>query len=281
MAADPIVVTDLDGCLLDERTYRYDAALPALRALAERAVPLVLCSSKTRAEMLPLARALPATGPFIVENGGAIVVPGGHLPRLAGRRDSDGYRHVVLGTGREALVRVLAEMAEAAGARVRGFSSMSVADLVALTGLDPEVAAQALRREYDEPFVLESGEEKRLARGAAARGLRLTTGGRFHHLLGPVDKGRALQRLMALYAAEGLRFSSVALGDSPNDLTMLQAADRPIVVPRPVGRPHPVLAAALPAAEVAPEPGPAGWNSAVLAVLGGKSLPRVGGQAFS
>jgi hypothetical protein len=58
---------------------------------------------------------------------------------------------------------------------------------------------------------------------------------------------------------------------------MLQAADRPIVVPRPDGRPHPVIAAALEAAEVAPEPGPAGWNRAVLAVLGGKRLPRVRG----
>jgi mannosyl-3-phosphoglycerate phosphatase family protein len=277
MAADPLVVTDLDACLLDEQTYSYDAALPALHALAERGVPLVLCSSKTRAEMLPLARALPATGPFIVENGGAIVVPRGHLPRLAGRRDSDGYRHVMLGTGRDALVRALAEMAEAAGARVRGFSSMSGADLVALTGLDPEAAERALQREYDEPFILESGEEERLSRGAAARGLRLTRGGRFHHLLGPVDKGRALRRLLALYAAEGRRFASVALGDSPNDVSMLQAADRPIVIPRPDGRPHPDLAAALPEAEVAPEPGPSGWSRAVLAVLGGKRLPRAGG----
>lgn len=277
MAADPIVFTDLDACLLDEETYRYDDALPALRALAERSVPLVLCSSKTRAEMLPLALELPAKGPFIVENGGAIVVPSGHLARLAGRRDPDGYRHVVLGTGREALVRALADLAAATGARVRGFSAFSVADLASMTGLDAVSAERALQREYDEPFVLESGSEDALARGAVGRGLRVTKGGRFHHLLGPVDKGRALRRLLALYAAEGLRFSAVALGDSPNDLTMLQAADRPIVVPRPDGKPHPALAAALLSAELAPEPGPPGWNRAVLAVLGGKSLPRVGG----
>jgi mannosyl-3-phosphoglycerate phosphatase len=109
--------------------------------------------------------------------------------------------------------------------------------------------------------------------------LRLTKGGRFHHLLGPVDKGRALQRLIALYAAESRRFSPVALGDSPNDLSMLLASDRPILVPRPDGKPHPALAAALPGAEVAPAPGPSGWNSAVLAVLGGRQLPRAGGPA--
>ena len=58
MAAELLVATDLDGCLLDEETYSYEAARPALDALARRRVPLVLCSSKTRAEMQPLAREL-------------------------------------------------------------------------------------------------------------------------------------------------------------------------------------------------------------------------------
>jgi hypothetical protein len=37
------------------------------------------------------------------------------------------------------------------------------------------------------------------------------------------------------------------------------------------------MAAVLPDAEVAPAPGPAGWNAAVLAVLGGGRLPQVTG----
>jgi mannosyl-3-phosphoglycerate phosphatase len=268
MAAELLVATDLDGCLLDVQTYRYDAARPALEALARRGVTLVLCSSKTRAEMQPLARELPAGGPFIVENGGAIVVPPGHLPRLAGRRDAGGYREVVLGTHRAALVRALAELARDAGAQVRGFSRLSAADVAALTGLDAASAERALQREYDEPFLLDSGSEDRLARAAATLGLRITRGGRFHHLLGPVDKGRALQRLIALYAAEGRRFTVVALGDSPNDLSMLERADRAILIQRSDGQTDPRLAQALPRAEVAPAPGPRGWNEAVLAVLG-------------
>jgi mannosyl-3-phosphoglycerate phosphatase len=48
-----VVVTDVDGCLLDE-TYRWEPARPALDALKKRGIPLVLCSSKTRAEMEPL-----------------------------------------------------------------------------------------------------------------------------------------------------------------------------------------------------------------------------------
>ena len=48
-----VFFTDLDGTLLDPRTYAWTAARPALRALARRQQPLVIVTSKTRAEVLP------------------------------------------------------------------------------------------------------------------------------------------------------------------------------------------------------------------------------------
>ena len=42
-----IVFTDLDGTLLDHATYSHAEATPALERLRERAIPLVLASSKT------------------------------------------------------------------------------------------------------------------------------------------------------------------------------------------------------------------------------------------
>jgi phosphoglycolate phosphatase-like HAD superfamily hydrolase len=52
----PIVFSDLDGTLLDHETYLFDAAQPALNALKARDIPLILASSKTRAEMNALHR---------------------------------------------------------------------------------------------------------------------------------------------------------------------------------------------------------------------------------
>ena len=46
-----MVFTDLDGTLLDHDTYRWDEAEPALTLCASRNVPVILVSSKTRAEM--------------------------------------------------------------------------------------------------------------------------------------------------------------------------------------------------------------------------------------
>ncbi len=46
-----IIVTDLDGTLLHPRTYSFEEARPALELIRQKQIPLVLCSSKTRAEI--------------------------------------------------------------------------------------------------------------------------------------------------------------------------------------------------------------------------------------
>lgn len=259
-----LVATDLDGTLLDRDTCGFAAARPALDALRQAGVPLVLCSSKTRAEMEPLAAAIGVRGPLVVENGGAIVAPGGAV--------------LVLGVTRDRLLEALPGVAREAGVRVRSFAEMSVAEVAALTGLPGDQATLAMRREYDEPFVVEDppgrdpAVDACLDRAARARGLRVTHGGRLHHLTGPADKGQALGAIAGAKSADG---DVVGLGDAANDLPLLLAVTRPIVMPRPDGTVDPALAARLPGVERAPAPGPAGWSAAVLTVLSGGALPRV------
>jgi len=151
--------------------------------------------------------------------------------------------------------------------------------VAALTGLPEDQAALAMRREYDEPFVVEDppgrdpAVDARLDRAARERGLQVTHGGRLHHLTGPVDKGEALRAITRAARFDG---DVAGLGDAANDLPLLLAVTRPIVMPRPDGTVDPALVARLPGVERAPAPGPAGWSAAVLAVLSGGSLPRVG-----
>jgi mannosyl-3-phosphoglycerate phosphatase len=269
-----VVATDLDGCLLDETTYSHEPARPALAALRERRAVLVLCSSKTRAEMEALAQEMGCGCPLVVENGGALVVPDGgpSLPVPPGGRGDGGWT-LALGVPREALVRALAEIADETGAGVRGFSTLGVDEVQRLTGLPPAAARLAVEREYDEPFLVDAGEPALVALAAERRGLRVTRGGRFHHLTGPTDKGRALVVLLDLLKAAGSALVTAALGDSPNDLSMLSVVDRPVLVPRPGGAVDASLAAALPGALRAPAPGPAGWNAAVLQLLAEEGAP--------
>jgi mannosyl-3-phosphoglycerate phosphatase len=272
-----LVATDLDGCLLDA-SYSYEPARPALAALSRESVPLVLCSSKTRGEIESLVRVLGLDSPFIVENGGAIFIPTHQMPRAPGERAPDEpYTAIMLGTPRKILVEALSEISARTGVHVVGFAGLTPPELEKLTGLSTAAAEQALHRAFDEPFLAEGGSDAAaaIAREATRRGLRVTRGGRFHHLTGHVDKGEALRRLLGVMAAAGHLYRTAALGDAANDLTMLQTVDRPIIVPLADGRLDPVLAAALPQAERAPGPGPAGWNEAVLAVLHGRRLPTI------
>jgi hypothetical protein len=94
-----LILTDLDGTLLDATTYSYEAATGALSAIQTLGATLILVSSKTRSEMEPLRLRLDNRHPFIVENGGALFIPMGYFPfpleQAAPRGD---YEVVEIGT---------------------------------------------------------------------------------------------------------------------------------------------------------------------------------------
>jgi len=57
-----LVFSDLDGTLLDSHSYDWQPAAPWLSRLREANVPVILCSSKTSAEMLYLQKTLQLQG---------------------------------------------------------------------------------------------------------------------------------------------------------------------------------------------------------------------------
>ena len=249
-----LVASDLDGTLLDATSGTWEPARAALAALRERGVQLVPCSSKTRAEIEPLVREWGLGTPFIAENGGAVVFAEGAT--------------LVLGTPRADLVSALAAIAGETGAAVTSFASLRVEQVAELTGLTPRAATLAMDRHYDEPFLLPQPDFlAAVTQAATRRGLHVTHGGRFHHLTGPHDKGSALRELLSVLERRGERLATLGLGDAANDIPLLRVVEQRVLVPRPDGRLDSELASAFPAARVAPAPGPAGWNAAVLAFL--------------
>jgi mannosyl-3-phosphoglycerate phosphatase len=272
MTAPParLIVTDLDGTLIDHHTYSADAARTALTAAQAAGVPVVMCSSKTRAEMHALAGHLglrPA--PLIAENGSVVWWPS-TWPRQAidadASSDADGYV-TVLGATAAALLPALARLGQAVSRRLVPLSAMTLDEVMARTGRAADVASLAAAREFSQPFVVDDAEVSlaTLQEASASLGVRVTQGGRFFHLLGLTDKGSAVA-VVRRTCAPGHR--ALGLGDAPNDLALLQAVDDAVIVPQPERGWHPHLVAALPTARRAPHPGPAGWNAAVLDWLG-------------
>ncbi len=226
-----IIFTDLDGTLLDKESYSWEAARPALERIAKLSVPLIIVTSKTRREVEQWRRALHNTDPYVVENGGAAVIPGSEP--------------MVWGTSYSRLCEALREAARRSGCRVRGFHQMDVREIAAVTGLSAEEAALAAGREYDEPFLIESGSRAALLDAIAQAGLRHTEGGRFHHIHGNNDKAVAVRALLDHYRGLHGEVTSAGLGDAPNDIEFLKVVDRPHFS----------------------QEGPAGWNRFVLDLL--------------
>lgn len=269
-----LVFTDLDGCLLDSRTYSFDAARPALERLQSNHIPVVLVSSKTRAEIEPLRRHLDHQGPFIVENGGAVFVPGGtfDFPMERARRRAS-YQVIEFGTPYAMLRDVLKQIEDSVGTPLLGFGDLSVDDIMELTGLSREAALRAKLREYDEPYLVRGPETiaAEVRRQIIMRGLQWTKGGRFFHLTGLNDKGQAALKLLHCYKrqwnldGEQHEVETVGIGDSLNDLPLLLAVDHPVLVQKPDGSYDRDID--VPQLIHAPGIGPVGWNHAILDLL--------------
>lgn len=266
-----ILFTDLDGTLLDEATYSFEPALQAIHTLQELGIPIIFCTSKTFLETVELQKTLGIWDPFIVENGGAIYFKPDQLDVTGQKITRCGAWHrISLGIPYRDLVARLVAIQKQTGIAIRSFSFMNVEEIASDCGLSLENADRAKQREFDEPFRLEEDKPDDLAeigRLVQASGLTLTTGGRYHHISGGCDKGKALGILCELLERAHGPLRSIAIGDSPNDLAMLKAVDLPMMVMRPDGTHHPRLVEGLPNALRVFGVGPAGWNAAVLGLL--------------
>lgn len=270
------VVSDLDGCLLDADTYALTPARSTLRRLRRADIPLALCTSKTRAEVVALWRRFGGRHVAVLEDGGGILVPPRVLraPLPGARRTADG-RLLPLGPPYARVRAALRDLGAADRPMVSGFGDMSPEEIQRETGLDAASARRAARREFDEPLRLHGGPRifAAVRRAAARHGLILTRGGRFVHLHGRFDKGLATRRLRRLLEREHGPLHLIALGDSPLDAPMLRAADVAIIIPHPDGRADPTLRRLVPRARVAPAAGPSGWALAVNALLDAAGRP--------
>ena len=146
-----LVFSDLDGTLLDLKDYSFDEAKRGLSLLEREGVPLVLVSSKTRAEIELWRKRFSNSHPFISENGGGIFIPKDYfLWTVGGWEEERGYCLRRLGINYPEL-RGAVERIRSKGVRVRGFGDMEPEEVAELTGLSLFEAKLAKEREFRNP----------------------------------------------------------------------------------------------------------------------------------
>lgn len=262
-----LIVTDLDGTLLDD-DYLYAQAAEALDSIADTYpdARMALVSSKTPAEMIELAGRCRSDPILIFENGTGMAWREPVLCRPGAARQ-EGFEIECFGKPYAEVVATLRSLRVQHDFQFRGFSDMTPREVVSLTGLSHSGAEKARQRLGSEPLQFTGSDQALTAFQAAlqAQGLALVRGGRFHHVGSNLNKGRAVAKLWRLLRFQfGIHARTVACGDAPNDLEMMERADHAIVFPARGGG---YLEPENPNTQRAPVAGPSAWLDAVSEVL--------------
>lgn len=234
-----VVFSDIDGTLIDFQTYSMAETKTAVSQLVAAHIPLVLCSSKTRAEQHDYRHKLRIPDPFIVENGSAIFIPHGYFPfEIAYQKTVSDYNILELGVGVDQIRAALSAVRAETGVAFQSYADLSIDEVSRITGLDVSAAARAQNREYSETILTPlTPSMKQTLRGAlAAYDLALVSGGKFYTIMSAqCDKGTAVSYLTRLFRHQSGDITTIGLGDSKNDAPMLTAVDHPYLVQKPGG----------------------------------------------
>ena len=243
-----VVISDLDGTLLDHESYSWAPAKPALDRLAKMGAAVVLASSKTAAEVSVLQKEMGLScWPAIVENGAGVL----------GQSGESTY---------DRLRAALNSIPEALRCHYVGFGDLSVAGIANVTGLSLDAAALAAKRMFSEPGTW-SGSDGDLIlfqQQLAKQGITARQGGRFLTLSFGGTKADRMEEIIA-----NLRpVHTVALGDAPNDIEMLEATDYGVVIANFHSKSLPSLKNEASGRIIrTKEAGPLGWNRAMMGLL--------------
>ncbi|MDQ7055199.1 MAG: HAD-IIB family hydrolase [Persephonella sp.] len=259
-----VIFTDLDGSLLNHDDYSYADALPSLNRIKQRKIPLIFTTSKTRAEVELLQKEIGIKEPFIVENGAAVFFPEGYRNFQLNFPQINGYRVIILGES----YRYIRKFVEKVRGRfkIKGFGDMTAEEITSLTDLPIEKARLAKIREFTEPFIIENPEIlSRLEKEAKKHNLKITEGGRFYHLIGKnQDKGKAVKITTQIFRKHLKNIKTVGIGDSRNDIPMLEAVDIPVLIPKINKQYEKINLSGIAKADF---PGSRGWNQVVWRIL--------------
>lgn len=263
-----IIYTDLDATLIEHTTQDFTPALPMLKELNRKAIPLILNSSRTVPELLHLRKEMDNRHPFGAENGGAVCTPVAYFSGPQVALDHE-IKIDYLGLNYKAILEALQELKDLHDFSYIGTNDFSVPNLAEETNMSLEMAIKAKSRVCSEALLwLDSKESMIHFEGQLAeRNLRLIKGGRFYYVISKrADKGGAVSWINFNFAEAhpSDSFFTVGIGDSLNDLPLLKSVDLPVVVKPPRGE---ALNLEHPKAIYTEQSGPLGWVEGVEKVL--------------
>ena len=218
------VVTDVDGTLMDH-SYDLSPAKETIKLLQELSIPVILCTSKTAAEVKVIRKQLNISDPYIVENGAAIY--GESLNKVNGE--------IILGERYEILEDILNCISNEINYDLQPLNNISDQEVTQLTGLEGHSLELMRDRHWSMPFLNPPENKEHEIKNCCRKfNVEIFRGNRMSHMLSiNSNKGKAIKVLKKYSKNPNIKI--IGLGDSPNDLPLLLNSDYKVVIPSPNG----------------------------------------------
>lgn len=242
-----LIFSDIDNTLVQSYIARnremihsdgYGDIKKVIKILSENQIPLVLCSTKTRKEQDKIRNDLDIVDPYIVENGGAIIVPKNYFPFNLDEfgletKEIDGNMTLELGKSYEQIITILNDIRNKFHIRFNCVSDFSITQLANKVGISVEGATLMASREYSETILeIEFVNRVQLERALIERNLIMAQGTRYITVSARHDKGCAVSILKNLFYKKykNEKIQVIAIGDAINDITMFENVDQAFLV---------------------------------------------------
>ena len=242
-----LIFSDIDNTLIQSyiikegeiyHTEEYGEIKTVVKKIHENNIPLILCSTKTRLEQEKIREYLEIDDPFIVENGGAIVIPENYfnidLEELGLSIKHINENLVIeLGKSYKRIKEVLQEIREIFHIEFIAVHDLSLAELAQKVGISINNAKLMASREYSETILeINNNELNNLKKILEDRGLRILQGTRYNTISSLHDKGSAISILKKLYSIkfQKEKIESIGIGDAINDIPMFENVDKAFLV---------------------------------------------------
>jgi mannosyl-3-phosphoglycerate phosphatase len=268
-----VIFSDVE-ILLESAASLTDEIRNLRHLITSQHVPLVLCSTRTRAEIESMHLQCGLQHPFICENGAAVWVPHGYFGfDLPNARRTPGYQVVEYGRPYSEVVRALDESARALDIDVRGFHSATIDEVARGCRSTRQAAQLAKLREYGEPFRIVSRhpeQRTRLFKALNRRGFGCAAGGRYDYVGAPIDEVVGIRLLCDAYERVFGPIVSIGVGDPVRDIGLLQFVRTPILTRRVDDDAPPPLIMKRPAKDARKHgaSAPSGWRWLVSRLAG-------------
>lgn len=248
MTKNVLIFTDLDGTLLNFKTFDVAPILPFISKLKDAGIQIIPNSSKCHFEIKEIISKINLECPYITENGAAIYIPKNlFLKQPQGSTEQGKNWVLTLGIEKDIINQKIRQTSFKKYMKFILFlRNMTKLQKSYYTGLKPESLDRTDEREFSEPLIWmgSNTELDNFKKALNEEGLSIIHGARLLHLTGLNTKGEAMKILSDYYSEidyfdnqEKNEIKVISCGGSKNDLSMLEISDYAVVIRLPDMRP--------------------------------------------